>query len=30
NDMSNLQTLCQTCNQRKKHHFDARFCRYFT
>ena len=29
NDMSNLQTLCQACNQRKKHYFDPRFKRYF-
>ncbi|WP_437174282.1 HNH endonuclease [Crocosphaera sp.] len=28
--MSNLQTLCQTCNQQKKHHFDSRFRRRFT
>jgi 5-methylcytosine-specific restriction endonuclease McrA len=25
NDISNLQTLCQDCNQQKKHHFDPRF-----
>ncbi|MEA5537290.1 HNH endonuclease [Crocosphaera sp. XPORK-15E] len=30
NDMSNLQTLCQPCNQQKKHHLDARFRRHFT
>ncbi len=30
NDMSNLQTLCQTCNQQKKHHLDPRFRRHFT
>jgi len=29
NDMSNLQTLCQICNQKKKHHLDPRFKRYF-
>lgn len=29
NDISNLQTLCCTCNQRKKHHFDSRFRRHF-
>lgn len=29
NDISNLQTLCQTCNQKKKHHFDPRFRRNF-
>ena len=29
NDMSNLQTLCQTCNQNKKHHLDPRFKRHF-
>jgi 5-methylcytosine-specific restriction enzyme A len=29
NDMSNLQTLCSQCNQNKKHHFDARFKRYY-
>ena len=29
NDISNLQTLCHTCNQQKKHHFDARFQRNF-
>lgn len=30
NDISNLQTLCCTCNHQKKHHFDARFRRHFT
>ncbi|MBD2580225.1 HNH endonuclease [Oscillatoria sp. FACHB-1406] len=25
NDISNLQTLCLSCNQRKQHHFDSRF-----
>jgi len=29
NDISNLQTLCRTCNKRKKHHFDPRFRRHF-
>jgi 5-methylcytosine-specific restriction endonuclease McrA len=29
NDLSNLQVLCRQCNQKKKHHFDARFQRYF-
>lgn len=29
NDISNLQTLCSHCNQKKKHHFDGRFKRYF-
>ncbi|BAZ06825.1 HNH endonuclease [Calothrix sp. NIES-3974] len=29
NDISNLQTLCLTCNVRKKHHFDPRFRRQF-
>lgn len=29
NDISNLQTLCYTCNQQKKHHFDPRFRRHF-
>jgi 5-methylcytosine-specific restriction endonuclease McrA len=28
NDMSNLQTLCEKCNQQKKHHFDPRFRRH--
>lgn len=30
NDISNLQTLCRRCNQRKKHHFDQRFRRRFS
>ncbi|MGK7920714.1 MAG: HNH endonuclease [Trichodesmium sp.] len=30
NDISNLQTLCRNCNQKKKHHFDPRFRRNFT
>jgi 5-methylcytosine-specific restriction endonuclease McrA len=29
NDISNLQTLCKTCNQKKKHHFDSRFQRRY-
>ncbi|MBR8836586.1 MAG: HNH endonuclease [Stigonema ocellatum SAG 48.90 = DSM 106950] len=29
NDISNLQTLCFTCNQRKTHHIDPRFRRHF-
>lgn len=29
NDISNLQTLCSHCNQKKKHHFDSRFQRKF-
>lgn len=29
NDISNLQTLCRTCNQQKKHHLDPRFRRNF-
>lgn len=30
NDISNLQTLCRDCNQKKKHHFDPRFRRKFS
>ncbi len=30
NDISNLQTLCRRCNQRKKHHLDQRFRRNFS
>jgi 5-methylcytosine-specific restriction endonuclease McrA len=30
NDLSNLQTLCLPCNQRKKHHLDPRFKRHFS
>jgi 5-methylcytosine-specific restriction enzyme A len=30
NDLSNLQTLCLSCNRRKKHHIDRRFKRHFT
>ena len=29
NDISNLQVLCSKCNQKKKHHFDARFQRRY-
>ncbi|MDF5723260.1 MAG: HNH endonuclease [Rhizonema sp. PD37] len=29
NDLSNLQTLCFTCNQRKTHNIDPRFRRHF-
>jgi len=29
NDISNLQTLCRTCNQQKYSHLDSRFRRYF-
>ncbi|BAZ40994.1 HNH endonuclease [Calothrix sp. NIES-4101] len=29
NDMSNLHTLCLTCNQRKSDKADPRFRRYF-
>ncbi|MBW4564347.1 MAG: HNH endonuclease [Mojavia pulchra JT2-VF2] len=29
NDISNLQTLCYTCNQQKKDHIDSRFRRHF-
>ncbi len=30
NDISNLQTLCRTCNQQKKHYIDPRFRRHFS
>ncbi|CAD5979414.1 HNH endonuclease [Planktothrix tepida] len=30
NDISNLQTLCSQCNQKKKADFDLRFKRNFT
>ncbi|MFW6296409.1 MAG: HNH endonuclease [Halothece sp.] len=30
NDISNLQTLCQRCNQRKKDNFDSRFQRRYS
>jgi 5-methylcytosine-specific restriction enzyme A len=30
NDLSNLQTLCSSCNSKKKHYFDARFDRRFS
>lgn len=30
NDISNLQTLCFSCNQQKKHHLDPRFRRRFS
>ena len=30
NDISNLQTLCNTCNSQKKHHLDPRFQRHFS
>ncbi len=30
NDISNLQTLCSECNQKKKADFDPRFKRHFT
>jgi 5-methylcytosine-specific restriction enzyme A len=29
NDISNLQTLCRQCNQRKRNHFDSRFHRRY-
>jgi 5-methylcytosine-specific restriction enzyme A len=29
NDISNLHTLCLTCNQRKSDKIDSRFRRYF-
>lgn len=28
-DISNFQTLCSTCNQKKKHRIDPRFQRQF-
>jgi len=30
NDISNLQTLCEGCNQQKKDHLDSRFKRHFS
>ena len=30
NDLSNLQTLCYKCNQKKKDNFDPRFQRRFS
>jgi len=29
NDISNLQTLCRSCNQKKKQHRDRRFQQHF-
>jgi 5-methylcytosine-specific restriction endonuclease McrA len=29
NDISNLQTLCHTCNRQKHDHLDPRFRRHF-
>jgi 5-methylcytosine-specific restriction endonuclease McrA len=30
NDISNLQTLCRQCNQKKQHHLDPRFQRRYS
>jgi 5-methylcytosine-specific restriction enzyme A len=30
NDLSNLQTLCRRCNNKKKHRIDPRFKRRFS
>lgn len=30
NDISNLQTLCRSCNLKKKHYLDPRFRRNFS
>ncbi len=30
NDMSNLQTLCEQCNRKKKDNLDSRFRRYYS
>lgn len=30
NDISNLQTLCLSCNKKKSHHGDPRFYRRFS